>query len=157
MTQDHPRSTARIAGHPIHPMTVMFPVTLFIATLFCDILFATTGELFWATVGLLTLGLGILTAGIAAIFGLIDYFGDARVRALRAAHHHLIANLLVVLVEIVNWSWRFTGGPGAISPTGLILSALAVLLLGYSGWKGATLVYRHGVGVDSEGEARHSR
>ena len=157
MDHDHPRSTARIAGHPIHPMTVMFPVVLFIATLLCDILFATTGELFWATLGLLTLGLGIFTAAVAAIFGLIDYFGDARIRTLRSANHHLIANMLVVLVEIANWSWRFTGGPSAITPTGLILSAVAVLLLGYSGWKGATLVYRHGVGVDSRGEARHSR
>ena len=157
MEHEHPRSTARIAGHPIHPMTVMFPVVLFIATLFCDILFATTGELFWATVGLLTLGLGILTAAVAAIFGLIDYFGDSRIRTLRSANHHLIANALVVVIEILNWSWRFTGGPSAIAPTGLILSAVAVLLLGYSGWKGASLVYRHGVGVDSRREARQSR
>jgi uncharacterized membrane protein len=157
MEHDHPRSTARVAGHPIHPMTVMFPVVLFIATLVCDILFASSGELTWATFGLLTLGLGILTAAIAALFGLIDYFGDSRIRSIRAANHHLIANILVVLVEIGNWSWRFTGGPGAIAPTGLILSAVAVLLLGYSGWKGATLVYQHGVGVDSRSEARHSR
>jgi uncharacterized membrane protein len=157
MDSDHPRSTAKIAGHPIHPMTVMFPVILFLGTWACDILFWLTGELFWATLGLLSLGLGIVAAAIAAIFGLIDYLGDRRVRELRAANHHLVGNVLVVGVEIANWATRFTGGPGSIAPTGLILSTVAVLLLGYSGWKGATLVYEHGVGVDSSRGARQSR
>jgi uncharacterized membrane protein len=157
MEHDHPRSTARIAGHPIHPMTVMFPVVLFIGTLAFDILFAASGELTWATFGLLSLGLGIVTAAIAAIFGLIDYLGDPRIRALKAANRHLITNVVLVLVELLNWSWRFTGGPSEIVPTGLIISAIAVLLLGYSGWKGATLVYEHGVGVDSGRERGQSR
>jgi uncharacterized membrane protein len=159
MDQGNPRSTAKVAGHPIHPMTVMFPVVLFIATLVCDILFAWTGELFWATLGLLSLGLGILTAAVAAVFGLIDYFGDRRVRAIPSATHHMVGNVLVTAIQIGNWVWRFSGGPEAIVPTGLILSTIAFLLLGYSGWKGATLVYEHGVGVDGAKGAseRHSR
>ena len=149
MDSDNPRSTAKIAGHPIHPMLVMFPVTFFFGVWACDIAFATTGELFWATLGLLSLAVGLATALLAAIFGLVDYFGDQRVRALKAANHHLIANLLVVGVQIANFAWRMNGGPDYIEPTGLILSTIGVLLLGYSGWQGASLVYKHGVGVDS--------
>lgn len=33
----NPRSTASIAGHPIHPMLVAFPIAFFVATLACDI------------------------------------------------------------------------------------------------------------------------
>lgn len=159
MDNGNPRSTAKIAGHPLHPMTVMFPVVLFLGAWACDILFWLSGELFWATLGLLSLGLGILTAAVAAVFGLIDYFGDARVRAIPSANHHMVGNVLVTAIEIGNWVWRYSGGPDAIVPTGLILSTLAVLLLGYSGWKGATLVYEHGVGVDERKGApeRHSR
>ncbi|GAO40772.1 hypothetical protein SCH01S_51_01050 [Sphingomonas changbaiensis NBRC 104936] len=143
------RSTARIAGHPIHPMTVMFPVVLFLLVWVCDLMFWHRHDLVWATLGMLALALGIVLAAFAAIFGLIDYFGDARIRALPAAHHHLVVNLLVVGIQVANFIWRMNGGPAYVVPTGLVLSTVVVLLLGYSGWQGATLVYRHGVGVDS--------
>lgn len=157
MQIDHPRSTAKIAGHPIHAMLVMFPVTLLIGSWVCDILLAASGELLWATLGLITLGLGIVTALLAAVFGLIDYFGDNRVRALRSANLHLVANLVVVAIAIGNWIGRYSGGPGWIMDLGIILSTVTVILLGYSGWKGATLVYKHGVGVDSGAAERQGR
>lgn len=154
---EHPRSTAKIAGHPIHPMTVMFPIVLFISSWVCDLLYWNGRDLTWATFGLITLALGILTALLAAVFGMIDYFGDARVRAIPAATKHLIANLAVVVIEIGNFAWRMSGGPDYVLRGGLILSTLAVLVLGYSGWKGATLVYEYGVGVDSGRRQGQSR
>jgi uncharacterized membrane protein len=154
---DNPRSTARIAGHPVHPMTVMFPIVLFVLVWVADLMFWHRHDLIWATLGMLGLALGILLALLAAVFGLIDYFGEARIRALPAANHHLVANLIVVAIQIANFIWRMNGGPGFVVPTGLILSTLAVLLLGYSGWKGGTLVYRHGVGVDSGAERSQRR
>ncbi|MFD1610483.1 DUF2231 domain-containing protein [Sphingomonas tabacisoli] len=149
MDEDHPRSTAKIAGHPIHPMVVMFPIVLFIASWVCDLLYWHSRDLTWATFGLITLGLGIVTAAIAAIFGMIDYFGDERVRAIPAATKHFGANVAVVLIEIGSFAWRMSGGPDYVMRMGLVLSTVAVVLLGYSGWKGATLVYEYGVGVDS--------
>lgn len=144
-----PRSTAKIAGHPIHPMLVMFPVVLLIGVFVFDILFAVTGALYWTTFGLVALALGIVMALIAAVFGLVDYLGDRRIRALPAANRHLIANLAVVVLAIANLLWRYTGGPEWVLDLGIILSAATVLMLGYSGWQGAALVYKHGVGVDS--------
>ena len=149
MDGGNPRSTAKIAGHPVHAMMVMFPVVLFILVWACDILFWATGDLIWATFGVLALALGLIMAALAAIFGLIDYFGDARVRAIPAANRHLAANLILVTVQIGNFFWRTNGGPDAVVPAGLVISTVAVLVLGYSGWQGAALVYEHGVGVDS--------
>ena len=34
---DNPRSTARLFGHPIHPMLVPFPITCFIGALITDL------------------------------------------------------------------------------------------------------------------------
>jgi hypothetical protein len=35
MADGNPRSTAQIAGHPIHPMLVPFPIAFLVATLAC--------------------------------------------------------------------------------------------------------------------------
>jgi uncharacterized membrane protein len=32
----NPKSTASIAGHPIHPMLIPFPIAFFVATFVCD-------------------------------------------------------------------------------------------------------------------------
>jgi len=32
----HPQSTAQIAGHPLHPMLIPFPVAFLVATFVCD-------------------------------------------------------------------------------------------------------------------------
>ncbi len=149
MEKATPRSTAKIAGHPIHPKLVMFPVVLLIAVLVFDVMFAATGNFYWTTFGLVALALGIVTALIAAVFGLIDYLGDRRIRTLAPANRHLMANLGVMALAIANLLWRYTGGPDFILDIGVVLSAATVLLLGYSGWQGANLVYKHGVGVDS--------
>ena len=37
MVTDNPHSTARIGGHPIHPMLVVFPIACFVGTLVTDI------------------------------------------------------------------------------------------------------------------------
>lgn len=147
MNGDNPRSTAKIGGHPMHPMLVMFPIVFFIGTWVCDLLFWSKGDLFWATLGLLTLAAGLITAALAAITGLIDYFGDARIRALRAANLHMIANVTAVVIEVANLLIRLPGGPSSVVPVGVLLSTAAVVILAFSGWKGGTLVYEHGVGV----------
>jgi uncharacterized membrane protein len=149
MNTANPRSTAKIAGHPVHPMLVMFPIVFFIGSWACDLLFWNSGDLTWATFGLITLVLGLVTAALAAVAGLIDYFGDARIRALRAANLHLAANLVAVLIEAASLLVRLPGGPASVVPVGLLLSTAAVVVLGFSGWQGGALVYRHGVGVHS--------
>ncbi|HET6655875.1 MAG TPA: DUF2231 domain-containing protein, partial [Gammaproteobacteria bacterium] len=34
---NNPHSTASIAGHPIHPMLIPFPLAFFVATFACDV------------------------------------------------------------------------------------------------------------------------
>ena len=45
----NPRSTAKIAGHPIHPMLVVFPIAFLVSTLVCDIVYVNSGDPGWAT------------------------------------------------------------------------------------------------------------
>ena len=56
----------------------------------------------------------------------------------------------MVLIQLVSWYLRFTEGPAAVVPTGLILSVVAVVIMLFTGWKGWQMVYRHHVGVSDE-------
>jgi uncharacterized membrane protein len=142
----HPRSTAKIGGHPIHPMLVQFPIVCFIAVLATDIVFINNQNPGWATASRYLLVIGLVMAALAAVAGLTDFLGDKRVQGADAIKH-AIANVTAVVLELVNLILRLhTNEP--IGGIGIILSAVVVLILLYSGWKGGELVYRHGIGVD---------
>jgi len=140
----HPRSTAQIGGHPIHPMLVQFPIVCFILTLVCDLLY-TQGHTELATASKWLLLIGLVFAALAAVAGLTDFLGDKRIQGSDAIKH-AAANVTAVVLELVNLLLR-RGNDDFIGSTGVWISAVVVLILLYSGWMGGKLVYRHGIGV----------
>jgi uncharacterized membrane protein len=148
MLERNPRSTAKIAGHPIHPMLVGFPIAFLVGTLVCDLVYLNGGNPGWATGALWMVGAGVTTALVAAVFGFIDFLGDERVRYLGDAWRHMIGNLTAVTLAAISWILRVTqGAEEAVMPWGLTLSVAVALILGYTGWKGGELVFRHRVAV----------
>ncbi|MCW3798512.1 DUF2231 domain-containing protein [Sphingomonas sp. BN140010] len=146
MYGNNPRSTAQIAGHPLHPMLIPLPIASFIGALATDVVGKVTGDPAWARASKWLLGTGLVTALGAAATGLTDYLGDERVAEIPAATYHMVANLSLVGIEAVNLTWRLVSDEDA--PAGAIwLSAAAAGLVGYSGWLGGELSYRHRVGV----------
>ena len=143
----NPRSTAQIAGHPIHPMLIPFPITFFVSTFVADLIYWQTGSASWATATVWMLGAGLIMAALAAVMGLIDVLGDVQIRSLTDVWLHAGGNVVVVLIELYNWYSRYDHGAAAIVPTGLVLSLIVVLILLFTGWKGWEMVYRHRVGV----------
>jgi uncharacterized membrane protein len=144
----NPRSTLSIAGHPLHPMIVPLPIASFIGALASDIAYANTSNLFWAEASQWLLGVGILMALVAAVGGFIDFFGDARIRAIPAATRHMAGNLALVVLEAFNFFVRLgDDSASAVVPLGLALSAVGVALLLFNGWQGWDMVYRHRVGI----------
>jgi len=146
----NPKSTASIAGHPIHPMLIPFPIAFFVATFVCDLIYWRTGNPGWVTASLWLLGAGLIMAALAALTGLIDVLGEPRIQALRDAWYHAGGNVLAVLIELYNWFSRYDSGEAAVLPTGLVLSLIVVGILLFTGWKGWEMVYRHHVGVSDE-------
>jgi len=143
----NPKSTAKIAGHPLHPMIIPFPIAFFVAAFACDLAFWRTGHSAWATASLWLIGAGLVMAALAALGGLTDFLGSAQIRALRPAWLHMLGNVTVVVLELVNWLLRHRGGPAAVLPNGIVLSGIVVLILLFTGWMGWEMVYRHRVGI----------
>lgn len=143
---DHPQSTVKIAGHPLHPMLVQFPIVCFILTFVFDVLYARgqTDVAQW-TIWLLGIGLGM--GALAAVAGLTDFLGEKRIQGSDAIKHAL-ANVTAVVLEVVNLILRLKS-TDSIGSTGVYISLVVVLILLYSGWKGGDLVYRHGMGVNN--------
>ena len=144
----HPRSTAQIAGHPLHPMLVQFPIVCFIGVLVTDIVYINNHNPGWATASRYLLCVGLVMAALAAVAGLTDFLGDKRIQGPDAIKHAL-ANVTAVVLEILNLFIRLRSDQ-QIPHTGIILSAAVVLILLYSGWKGGALVYKHGIGVSDD-------
>jgi uncharacterized membrane protein len=152
MVTRNPQSTAQIAGHPLHPMLIPFPVAFFVATFVCDVIFWQTGNSAWSTASLYLLGAALIVAALAALAGLTDFLGDHRIRDLSAAWHHMIGNVVVVLLSAWNWYRRYEAGDAAVLPTGLLISLVIVLILLYTGWRGWEMVYKHRVAVSEQGD-----
>jgi uncharacterized membrane protein len=144
MNGNHPRSTAKIGDHPIHPMLVPFPIVCFILTFVLDIFYVRGNTDVAASTNWLLI-IGLIMAALAAVAGLTDFFGDKRIQGADAIKH-MLANVTAVLLEAANLVLRWND-PEFIASTGVYISGLVVLILLYSGWKGGDLVYRHGVGV----------
>ncbi|HEX5280680.1 MAG TPA: DUF2231 domain-containing protein [Micropepsaceae bacterium] len=147
-TVSNPRSTAQIAGHPLHPMLIPFPVACFVLTLFCDIYYFSVADTAWVLASEWLLGAGLIMAGLAAVMGLIDFLGERRIRNLRASWWHMGLNVSAVLISLYNFFMRYVDGAAAGLPvTGIVLSAIVVAILLVSGWLGWQMVYKDRVGI----------
>lgn len=143
----NPRSTAQIAGHPIHPMLVPFPIAFLVATFVSDLIFWRTGNPGWATASLWLLGAALIMAAFAAAAGLTDFLGEVRIRDLSTAWLHMGGNVVAVLLSALNWYLRYDAGEAAVLPMGILISLLVVLIIVYTGWQGGKLVFVGRVGV----------
>ncbi len=141
------RTTAQIAGHPIHPMLVPIPMTCFVGALVTDIAYVASAEIMWVNFSAWLLLAGVVFGVLAAIAGLTDFLGNRLVRAQTPAWPHLIGNALALILAIVNTLIHARDGWTSVWPTGLVLSAITVLILPVTGWLGWAMVYRHGMGV----------
>jgi uncharacterized membrane protein len=140
-------------GHPFHPILVTVPIGAWVASLVFDIASRVSdddAEMF-AEGAYWLIALGILGALAAAIFGLLDLLTIPRgTAAFRTGLTHMALNLAVVVIFLVNFLVRKSDGYESVKPLHLILTIVALALLGASGWLGGKLAYRYGVRVADE-------
>ena len=142
-------SKARLFGHPIHPMLIVFPLGLLIISLIFDVIQMVTGNTEFSVAAYWCIAAGIAGGLLAAVFGLVDWLaipGGTRAKGLGLWHG--AGNVVVVLLFAASW-WLRSGSPGyAPDMVAFVLSLVAVAIGAVTGWMGGELVDRLGVGVD---------
>jgi uncharacterized membrane protein len=145
-------SKAKIAGHPIHPMLVSFPVAFYVATLGALITFQVTSNPFWFRMAIVTNAAGVIMAALAAVPGFIDYFTGIPkgTRAAATARTHALLNVSALVLFAVSLVFIGGGWTGPIenATAALALSLIGVLATVGAGWFGWKLVQHHHVGVE---------
>lgn len=139
---------AKLFGHPIHPMLIVFPLGLLATAVAFDIVGLVQSDTSWFAVSYWMIAAGIIGGLLAAVFGLIDWIGiPSGTRAKTIGLLHGGTNVVVVLLFIGSWFMR--GMPANTPSNGaLTLSFIAVVLALVGGWLGGELVDRLGIGVD---------
>lgn len=142
---------AAIAGHPIHPVLVGFPVASYVGTLVAFAVYSANGHQFWLNLAIALNVIGVGSAILAALPGFIDAaFGvPRRSAAKRTAIAHGLTNVCVLglFLAILPYYTTHWNGPAADATLGLVLSSIGVLLTLMAGLAGWRLVQTFHVGI----------
>ena len=141
-------SKAKLLGHPIHPMLIVFPLGLLATAVAFDIVALAKSDVSWFGISYWMIAAGIIGGLLAAVFGVIDWWAiPSGTRAKTIGLMHGGVNVVVVLLFIGSWLLRNSSAQNP-SSTALALSFIALALALVGGWLGGELVDRLGVGVD---------
>jgi uncharacterized membrane protein len=141
-------SRVKFAGHPVHPMLVVFPLGLLGAAVIFDIIYLISDHSQWTVAAYYMIVAGLIGGLAAALFGWLDWVGVPRgTRAKRVGLWHGLMNVAVLALFILSWGLRRENP--ALPPTGAIVAGLSAIVLAIiAAWLGGEMVYRLGVGVD---------
>jgi uncharacterized membrane protein len=149
-------SKAKVFGHPVHPILVMFPVVFYAAALVAFVTYAATKSPFAFQVGVVANVAGVASALLAAVPGFVDWrWGvpsghPAKAIGLLHMTLHVLALLAFAVnavIQIGKWSEVAPGSTAAV-----LLSSFGVVLTAVGGYLGAEMVQRHHVGIDLTAE-----
>lgn len=141
-------SRAKLLGHSVHQMLIVFPLGLLATALLFDVVQVATGNGFWSELSYWMIAAGVISGLVAAPFGLVDWLAIPwRTRAKRIGAVHGGGNVLVLALYGISWLMR-TSNPAAPETPALVMAFLGGGLAMVTGWLGGELVDRLAVGVD---------
>jgi nitrite reductase/ring-hydroxylating ferredoxin subunit/uncharacterized membrane protein len=140
------RSTASLNGHPIHPMLIPFPFAFLAGAWGFGIAAALSKRSDLATVSRHLVPTGVGAGLLAAVPGLVDYFGSVppRSSAKSRATTHGLLNAAALALFTTGWLLGRKGRRAAP----LLFETAGLAAMSAAGWMGGTLVYRNQIGVD---------
>lgn len=144
-------SRASVAGHPVHPMLIGYPVACYTGTLVGFAVYAASGHQFWLNLAIALNIVGVGAALLAAMPGFVDWaFGIPRNSAAKTvglAHAGLNVAALILFAISLGAYVSHWNGPATGATLGLALSAAGVACTIAAGFLGWMLVQDYHVGI----------
>jgi uncharacterized membrane protein len=139
-------------GHPTHPMAVVLPIGAWVCSLVFDLVsLGADDPSGWATGARWLIAIGVVGAILAAVLGFLDLLTIPNgTPAQRTALTHMALNTGVVVLFGVSFFLRSGNTDDEVDIGLLLLSLVALALLGISGWLGGKLAYHYGIRVADE-------
>ena len=149
---DLTESRVGVWGHPLHAMSVAFPVALTFCAFGADGLYWLSGDVFWARAALWAAGTAFLFGLVAGVTGTAELLLVPGIRMRAPAWTHFVIAVLLPSLLGANWGYRLQGYEEAILPYGLLLSSFNVLAVAATGWHGGRLVFDYRLGTSKGNE-----
>ncbi len=144
---DETESFVGIWGHPLHAMSVAFPVALTFCNFGADVLYWWSGELFWARAAIWAAGTAFLFGLAAGATGTAELLMVPGIRIRAPAWTHFVIAVLLLSLLGLNWGYRLQGYEAAVLPYGILMSGFNVLVVMVTGWHGGKLVCDYRLGT----------
>ena len=141
------RSLASIQGHPVHPMLIVYPFAFLTGAFGFRVAEAASGNRDLRTVSDYLVPTGITAGLMAAVPGVIDYFGSVPPQSSgrdRATKHALL-NVAGLGLFAAGWLLGRSSERRALP---LVFQGIGTAVMSMAGYLGGTLVYRNQIGVD---------
>jgi uncharacterized membrane protein len=138
---------ATFRGHPLHLMTISFPIAFWTGTIVTDLAAKLTHDPFWFRMSVVLIAMGTISGLAASIFGTIDYYTIAMTpRARRIAKLHAVGSLCTLVIFPLALVLRLNDHA---SLPGIVSTAVGAVVLFLAGYWGSELVMKHGIGIPS--------
>lgn len=144
---DKTESIVGLWGHPLHAMSVSFPIALTFCAFGADGLYWLSGDPFWAYAAVWAAGTAFLFGLLAAATGSAELLLVPGIRIRAAAWTHAVIAVLLLSLLGANWGYRLLGYEAAILPYGILLSGFNVIVVSATGWHGGKLVFDYRLGT----------
>ena len=133
------KARARILGHPLHRVLIVFPLGLLATSFFFDLAWLLRESAELAIVASWLIFAGVIGGAAASLFGVIDWLAIPRgTRAWRVGAWHGGGNLIVAALFAVSWVIR-RDAPASPEGIAIALSGCGVILTVVAGWLGSRI------------------
>jgi len=155
------KTKASLAGEPIHPMFVHYPIALWTTSVVTDVIFYFHRNTSLILISKFLIAAGIVGALLAALPGLIDWLTITEPAAKKTGTLHMVLNLSALFLFGASLYLRMKNyGAGLIGhnlQVPLVISVAGLIDMMIAASLGGKLVYKHRMGVDESGPAPDSR
>ncbi len=117
------------ARRPLYPRLEAVPHAFFVAALVTDLAYWRSASVTWETFSVWLIAAGLLVAAVVAVAGLTDLAARRRTHPLTPPWPHVLGDALAAVLSLVNAFVHSRDGYTAVVPTGLMLSAMVVVIL----------------------------